>query len=80
MTVFCLEMRSTADWQDIRYREYTTSAKKADLFKSVPKVKFTDSGHGIVPVVNEHHGKKLPRNMILQDHVVDAIKRLNSKS
>lgn len=73
MTIYCLEMRSTADWQDVRYREYTTSAKKADLFKNVPKIQFTDSGHGIVPHVREHRGHREPRNMILQDHVLDHI-------
>lgn len=77
MTTYCLEMRSTADWQDCRYREYTTSARKAELFKSVPKIQFTDSGHGIVPHVREHSGRREPRNMILQDHVVDAIKSLH---
>jgi hypothetical protein len=64
-------MRSTQNWEDVRYREYTTSVRKAELFKTIPKIKFTDSGHGIVPVVNEHRGTRLPRNMILQDHVVD---------
>jgi hypothetical protein len=43
MTTFCLEMRSTADWQDVRYREYTSSKRKADLFKQVPKIRFTEA-------------------------------------
>jgi len=73
MTTFCLEMRSTANWQDCRYREYTTSVKKAELFKSVPKIQFTDSGHGIVPHVREHRGHREPRNMLLRDHVQDYI-------
>lgn len=77
MTTYCLEMRSTANWQDVRYREYTTSAKKAELFKQVPKVQFTDSGHGIVPHVKEHRGRREPRNMILQDHVVSSIVGIN---
>jgi hypothetical protein len=77
MTIFCLEMRSTANWQDVRYREYTTSKKKADLFKRVPRISFTDSGHGIVPHVREHSGRREPRNMLLQDHVVDSIVALN---
>ncbi|MBU0959547.1 MAG: hypothetical protein KKB31_06380 [Nanoarchaeota archaeon] len=34
--------------QDVRYRSYTTSKKKADLFNKIPKIQFTDSGHGIV--------------------------------
>ena len=80
MTTYCLEMRSTADWSDVRYREYTTSAKKAELFKDVPKVRFTDSGHGIVPHVREHRGARQPRNMMLRDHVVDAIKAMTGQS
>lgn len=73
MTTYVLEMRSTANWQDIRYREYTSSKRKAELFKTVPRISFTDSGHGIVPHVREHRGRREPRNMILQDHVLDHI-------
>lgn len=79
MTTYCLEMRSTADWQDVRYREYTTSKRKAELFKKVPKIAFTDSGHHIIPHVKEHAGRKLPRNMILCDHVQDAIIGISRK-
>jgi hypothetical protein len=77
MTTFCLEMRSTADWQDVRYREYTSSKRKADLFKQVPKIRFTDTAHHIIPVVKEHRGRREPRNMMLQDHVLAAIIELN---
>lgn len=76
MTIYVLELRSTADYKDCRYREYTTSKRKADLFAKVPKISFTDSGHGIVPYVREHSGRREPRNMILQDHVVDSIKAM----
>lgn len=77
MTTYVLEMRSTAQWADVRYREYTTSKTKADMFQRVPKIQFTDSGHGIVPHVREHHGRRLPKNMILRDHVVDSIKAMD---
>jgi hypothetical protein len=77
MTTFCLELRSTANWSDVRYREYTTSSRKASLFKLVPRINFTDSGHGIVPVVREHSGRKEPRNMLLADHVRDSIVAMN---
>jgi len=73
MTTFCLEMRSTQDWNDVRYREYTTSSRKAELFKTVPKIRFTDSAHHIVPCVREHKGRREQRNMILADHVQDYI-------
>lgn len=33
---------------DVRHREYTTSAAKADEFEKIPRIQFTDSGHGIV--------------------------------
>ena len=35
MPVYCLEMRSTANWNDVRYREYTTSVRKAEAFKKI---------------------------------------------
>lgn len=74
MTTYVLEMRSTANWSDVRYREYTTSEKKAEIFRGVPKIQFTDSGHGIVPAVREHvRGPREPRNMMLADHVQDYI-------
>ena len=76
MTTYVLELRSTADYKDCRYREYTTSKRKADLFARVPRIPFTDSGHGIVPYVREHSGRREPRNMVLQDHVVDSIKAM----
>lgn len=81
MTTYVLEMRSTADWQDCRYREYTTSAKKAETFKGVPKIQFTDSGHGIVPHVRElpMGARREPRNMLLYDHVRSHIKAKGHK-
>jgi hypothetical protein len=33
---------------DVRWREYTTSAKRADEFGQIRKIQFSDSGHGIV--------------------------------
>lgn len=80
MTTYVLEMRSTANWQDVRYREYTTSEKKAEIFLGVPKVQFTDSGHGIVPHVREKaKGPREPRNMMLADHVQDYIKAVGQQ-
>jgi phage-related protein len=76
MPVYCLEMRNTQEWSDVRYREYTTSVKKAERFKSVPKIKFTDSGHGIVHVVTERagNGKRLPTDRTLVGYVEQAMK------
>ena len=43
---------------DVRHREYTMSAKKAELFRQIPKIQFTDSGHGIVFAAHEHRGPR----------------------
>jgi hypothetical protein len=45
---------------DVRYRQYTRSKKKAERFAQIPKIQFTDSGHGIVFVAREHSGKRKP--------------------
>jgi hypothetical protein len=45
---------------DVRYREYTRSKRRAERFAEVPKIQFTDSGHGIVFCVREHSGKRKP--------------------
>lgn len=56
--MYCLEMRSTENWNDVRYREYTSSMRRAEAFRLVPKVRFTDSGHGVVPSVGECRSRK----------------------
>ena len=55
--------------QDIRYRDYTTSKKKADAFNKIPKIQFTDSGHGIVFLSRELRGHRKPIIHILSDYV-----------
>jgi hypothetical protein len=47
-------------FNDIRYRDYTTSKKKAEKFAQIPEIQFTDSGHGIVFVAREHKGRRKP--------------------
>ena len=54
---------------DIRYREYTSSQKKAEAFQKIPKIQFTDSGHGIVFTAIIHAGKRKPTISILADYV-----------
>lgn len=74
MTTYCLEMRSTANWDDVRYRAYTASTRRAEAFKAnVPRIQFTDSGHGIVPVMREHHGRREPLISVLREHVDTAM-------
>lgn len=38
---------------DIRYFDYTKSKRKAEAFAKIPKIQFTDSGHGVVFVARE---------------------------
>jgi hypothetical protein len=48
MAVYELVAFSTERYDDVRYRYYTSSKKMAEAFDKVPKIQFTDSGHGIV--------------------------------
>ena len=45
---------------DVRHREYTSSRKRAEMFKRIPRIQFTDSGHGIVFHAVEHRGRRKP--------------------
>ena len=54
---------------DVRFRTYTTSKRKMEAFNKIPKIQFTDSGHGIVFHAREHTGKRRPNINILQDYV-----------
>jgi len=58
---------------DIRYREYTASKKKAEAFKKIPKIQFTDSGHGIVFSAWPHKGARKPNVYILKDYVKEYL-------
>jgi len=81
MSLYCLEMRSTQQWSDVRYRQYTRSLARACKFELVPKIQFTDSGHGIVPVVTEHL-RMHPRQRtisILSDYVQKHMKVLRKR-
>ena len=79
MTVWLLEAFNTdcRYRDDIRYRAYTTSQRKADLFKQIPKIQFSDSGHGIVFSAREHTGRRERSIYTLADYVrenMDAFK------
>lgn len=83
MTVYCLEAHSTEnfdDIDDIRYREYTRSQRRAELFKKIPMVQLTDSGHGIVFSAREHSGSKKPAIRTLWRHVSEELDRLKSEA
>jgi hypothetical protein len=72
--IYRLEMRSTENWSDVRYRDYTSSEKRMKRFKEVPKVQFTDSGHGVVPTVSECGSRKSDKivgPLSLERHVIE---------
>lgn len=80
MTVWLLEAYGTDRRysDDVRYRAYTTSARKAELFDRIPRIQFTDSGHGIVFRSAPHHGRRQPLRHGLADYVreqMDALKQ-----
>lgn len=58
MTIYKLEMRNTERWDDVRYRDYTSSEARKKRFEKVPKIQFTDSGHGMVPSVTEVRSRR----------------------
>lgn len=64
---------------DVRYRAYTTSRKKAEAFNKIPRIQFTDSGHGIEFIAIElaPRTKRLPLHFGLYDYVRD---NLNTKA
>jgi hypothetical protein len=47
MRVWCLEGYDTGA-REARWREYTYSDAKAEAWERLPRIQFTDSGHGIV--------------------------------
>lgn len=47
MTWFALEVYDT-EQREVRCRRYTRSAKKAEAWERIPRIDFTDSGHGLV--------------------------------
>lgn len=48
MSWYMLEALNTETRGDIRYRTYTRSEKQAKSFREIPRINFTDSGHGII--------------------------------
>ena len=64
---------------DIRYRNYTQSKKTAELFEKIPKIQFTDSGHGIVFSAWSHKGKRKPLIFTLSDYVSIEFSKLRKQ-
>ena len=63
---------------DIRYRKYTTSKRIASDFEKIHKIQFTDSGHGIVFVSREYHGRKSPENHVLWVYVQSELLKIRA--
>ncbi len=64
---------------DIRYREYTSSKRKAEDFNKIPKIQFSDSGHGIVFSATEHQGRRKPSIYILSEYVSQELTKINMR-
>jgi len=56
-------------YDDVRWREYTTSKRKAERFAKIPKLQFSDSGHGIVFNARPHSGPRKPVVRVLSEYV-----------
>lgn len=78
MTTWLLEGFGTeySPTGDVRYREYTTSKRRAEKFRQIPRIQFTDSGHGIEFVATElaPRTKRLPLRHALTDYVNEHMK------
>jgi len=61
---------------DIRYRAYTSSKRRAEAFDRIPKIQFSDSGHGIVFIAREHRGKRKPLIYMLSEYVFEHLTQL----
>ena len=82
MTVYLLEAYNTDSRYptDVRYREYTTSKRRAEAFAKIPKIQFTDSGHGIAFSAREHKGERKPTRTELSSYVMsNMVKAIKPK-
>lgn len=78
MSVWLLEAYATDSryGADVRYRAYTTSRKKAEAFARIPRIQFSDSGHGIVFHATEwpRRAKRLELRYGLSDYVDEHLR------
>lgn len=67
---------------DVRWREYTTSEKKAEQFGQIRKVQFSDSGHGIVfqAIPLDRGQRRKPERRALMSHVPGELARIKRES
>lgn len=81
-TIYILEGYSTdMRSSDVRYRNYTTSQIKAEQFSKIPKIQFTDSGHGIVFSAREKRltEKRKPIVRTLEKYVLENLNLIRAK-
>ncbi len=62
----------------IRHREYTSSARTAALFAQIPRIQFTDSGHGVCFDALPHSGKRKPVRRM--EYVYEHMARLRAEA
>lgn len=67
---------------DVRHRSYTRSRKKAEAFARIPRIQFTDSGHGIVFRAEElaRGTRRLPVRYGLSDYIAEHLAAAVSRS
>ena len=66
--------------EDVRYRTYTTSERRAKEFDQIDRIQFSDSGHGIVFSARPHRGRRLPECRTVSDHVQRELARIAAES
>lgn len=65
---------------DVRYRAYTSSKRKAEAFNQIPKIQFTDSGHGVVFCATEVKPgtRRLEPRYALDEYVREHLERIKT--
>lgn len=76
--IWCLEAYDT-EMRKARSRSYTSSRRTAEMFEKVPRIQFTDSGHGIVFIATQHSGRREPE-MRHSQHVDTHMARLRREA
>lgn len=67
---------------DVRYRAYTSSKRKAEAFNQIPKIQFTDSGHGVVFCATEVKpgARRLEPRYVLDEYVREHLERIKTEA
>jgi len=80
MSVWCCIGYSTEEQGEnkIRHRVYTQSEITAEAWRRIPRIDFTDSGHGIAFTSYAHNGKRKLEKLDLYRHVDEHLPRLRA--